>query len=269
MRSAWRVARLMLVAYLTVVLVMRFLEDSLIFVPSNSVEDVWHPAGLAIEEARFQARDGTKLHGWYVAHERPRAVVLFCHGNAGNVTHRSEILRQLHERVEASVLVFDYRGYGRSEGKPNEQGVLADARAARTWLANRAKVDETRIVLMGESIGGAVAVDLAVDGARALILENTFASLPEVAASHFPWWLPVRWLMHTKLDSASKIGRYHGPLMQSHAANDSIVPIRSGRRLFLAANEPKRFTVIPATDHNDPHSASYYDSLKAFLDSAP
>ena len=150
----------------------------------------------------------------------------------------------------AAVLVFDYRGYGKSEGKPDEPGVLADARAARTWLAEKAGVAENRIVLMGESLGGAVAVDLAADGARALILENTFSSMPDVAAYHYPW-LPVRLLMRTQFNSVAKIRSYHGPLYQSHGDRDSIVPLQLARRLFDAANEPKRFLLVEGADHND------------------
>jgi len=265
---AKRVARDVLIVCLLGLLAMMYFEESLIFFPINEADDDWQPRGMAIENVQFQAADGTRLHGWYVPHEHPRAAVLFCHGNAGNVTHRADILRELHDRTGVSVLIFDYRGFGKSEGKPNERGVLADARAARTWLAQREKIPENRVVLMGESIGGAVAVDLAVDGTRALILENTFSSLPDVAAYHYPW-LPARWLMRTRLDSVSKIASYHGPLMQSHAERDRIVPIRLGQRLFDAANEPKRFTVIPSRDHNDSHSEAYYDSLAAFLDSYP
>ena len=267
-RFAWRVVRNALLIYLLLLLGMMYFEESLIFIPFNHPGDDWQPHGLAIEDARFQAADGTRLHGWYLAHERPRAVVLFCHGNAGNVTHRADILHRLHRRSGVSVLVFDYRGFGRSEGKPNERGILADARAARAWLAQRENIPENRIVLMGESIGGAVAVDLAVDGARALILECTFSSLPDVAAYHYPW-LPVRWFMRTRLDSLSKIPAYRGPLMQCHAEQDTIVPIRLGRRLFEAANEPKQFVVIPQSDHNDPRPTSYYDSLASFLETAP
>lgn len=247
---------------------MMSLENSLIFVPQNFDSDDWHAAGLPVEDAEFKAADGTRLHGWYLAHPRPRAVVLFCHGNAGNVTHRAPVLQAMHEQVGASVLVFDYRGYGRSEGKANERGVLADARAARSWLAAREKIAEERIVLMGESIGGAVAVDLAPDGARALIVENTFSSLPEVAAYHFPW-LPVRWLMRTRLDSAKRIAEYHGPLLQSHGDRDRVVPIRFGQRLFEAANEPKQWLLYPGCDHNDPRPAEYYRKVAEFLDGCP
>ena len=143
-----------------------FLENSLIFIPHRYPAGDWRPTGFPFEDAWFQAADGTRLHGWYVPCANARSAVLFCHGNAGNVTHRAYILETLHRQVGVSVLIFDYRGYGRSEGKPNEEGILADARAARGWLAAREKIAESNVVLMGESIGGAVAVDLAArDGA--------------------------------------------------------------------------------------------------------
>ncbi len=171
-----------LIVYLLLLSAMMVFENSLIYFPMNFPEDDWAPQGITVEEAWFSAADGTKIHGWYAPHEKPRAVVLFCHGNAGNITHRADIVRALNDRVGVAVLVFDYRGFGKSEGKPNEPGVLADARAARSWLAQKTGVSENRIVLMGESLGGAVAVDLATDGARALIQENTFSSMPDVAA---------------------------------------------------------------------------------------
>jgi fermentation-respiration switch protein FrsA (DUF1100 family) len=247
---------------------MMFLENSMIYFPMNFPEDDWAPRGITVEDAWFTAADGTKIHGWYAPHEHPRAVVLFCHGNAGNITHRTDVIRALHNRVGVSVLAFDYRGYGKSDGKPDERGVLADARAARTWLAEKAGVAENRIVLMGESLGGAVAVDLAADGARALILENTFSSMPDVAAFHYPW-APVRLLMRTQFNSAAKIRAYHGPLYQSHGDRDSIIPLRFARRLFDAANEPKQFLLITGADHNDPRLPQYYDKLSEFLDKAP
>ena len=155
---------------------------------------------------------------------------------------------------------------GGARASPNEAGILADARAARRWLAAREKIAERDVVLMGESLGGAVAVDLAArDGARALVLESTFTSLPDVAAYHYPW-LPVRWAMRTRFDSLSKIGDYHGPLLKAHGDADTIVPMRFGRRLFEAANEPKKFLVMPGHDHNDGMPAEYYDDVAKFLD---
>ncbi len=266
--ALWRYGRWPVIFYLVVCLLMMIFEDSLVFVPSRYPYGNWEPQGLPVEDAWFRSDDGVQLHGWFLERERPRAVVLYLHGNGGNVTHRAHLLRTLHDRLDVSVLVLDYRGYGRSEGSPNEAGVLADARAARAWLAERTGLAPSEIVLWGHSLGGAVAVDLAAaEGAKALVLECTFSSAPDVAAYHYPW-LPVRLLMKTRLDSLSKIGRYRGPLFQAHGDADTIVPIQFGRRLFEAANEPKRFEVIPGAGHDDVFMPDYYRKLAAFLDRA-
>lgn len=264
-RKVWRLAGCVVIAYLVVAVIAMFLENSLIFYPSPYPQGDWRPAGLHFEDISFTAADGTRLHGWYVPHEDARGVVLFCHGNAGNITHRDEILRRLHAIAAVSVFIFDYRGYGRSEGKPSEKGVLADARAAQAWLAAHAGIAENRVILMGESLGGAVAVDMAAHaGARGLILESTFSSLAEVAAYHFPW-LPVRSLLHTQLNSVGEIKKYHGPLLQSHGDRDTIVPYQLGRRLFDAANEPKQFVTFPGGDHNDIRGRDYYERIGQFV----
>ena len=153
--------------------------------------------------------------------------------------------------MSVTVLMFDYRGYGKSEGSPHEAGVLADARAARKWLAERAKVAEQDIVLMGESIGGGIAVDLAAkDGARGLILEDTFTSLPDTAAYHYPW-LPVQWLLHDRYDSVAHLASFGHPVLVAIAADDSIVPPQFGRALYAALAEPRRLAVIDGAGHND------------------
>lgn len=244
-------------------------EESFIFFPAPFPQGNWSPAGLPFEDALFQATDGTRLHGWYVKHPASRGAVLYCHGNAGNITHRADVLRSLYHRVQVSVLIFDYRGYGRSEGKPNEAGVLADARAARAWLAQKEGIAENQVVLLGRSLGGAVAVDLAAnDGARALVLESTFTSVPDLAAYHYRW-LPVRHLLRTQLDSLGKIGRYRGPLLQSHGTADRTVPIQFGQRLFQAAQEPKQFIAIAGADHNDLPPPWYYQAMADFLEKLP
>jgi uncharacterized protein len=239
-------------------------ENSMVFAPSIFPAGNWQPAGLDFEDAWFTSADGTRLHGWYVPHPQPRAVVLFCHGNAGNVALWADVLRTLYDRMGVSAMAFDYRGYGRSAGTPSEAGVLADARAARTWLAKRAGIAENQIVLMGRSLGGAVAVDLAADGARGLILESTLSSMPEVGHALVPY-SPVRTLMQTQFNSLAKIRNYHGPLLQSHGTADRLIPYALGRKLFEAANEPKKFIAIPGGDHNDPQTEEYYAALYEFL----
>ena len=244
------------------------LEESLIFFPSRFPAGDWEPANLDFENISFESADGTRLHGWYVPHDQPRAVILFSHGNAGNLSHRAETARVLNNLVGTSVMLYDYRGYGRSEGRPNENGLVADGRAARQWLAERENIDPRDVIIMGRSLGGAVAVDLAQDGARGLVLESTFTSIPEMAAVHYPW-LPFRRLIRNRFDSVTKIGAYQGPLLQSHGTADRVVPFEIGRRLHDAANVPKQFLVIEDGDHNDPQPREFYDALIEFLDRLP
>lgn len=264
-----RLATICLVAYAAMVLYMWAMERQMIFYPTRSHSDRLPFWAQGVEEARFAAADGTQLYGWYLEHEQPRAVVLFAYGNAGSLDSWGQVAVEMHRRHRISIMSFDYRGYGRSAGSPDEPGILADARAARMWLSQRTGLRERDIVLAGRSIGGAVMVDLAAaDGCRALVLQNTFTSLPDVAAWHFPW-LPVRWLMNTRLDSLSKIARYHGPLLVCHGTADEIVPYEIGQRLFAAANEPKKFIAIAGGTHNEPLPPEYDAALDAFFDELP
>jgi fermentation-respiration switch protein FrsA (DUF1100 family) len=240
----------------------------LLFYPSKYPDGDWKPTGLNFEDVWFKAEDGTRLHGWYCPCDKPRAILLFAHGNAGNLSQRSGLMHYFQQRLRVTALIFDYRGYGRSEGVPTVEGVLQDARAARLFLAHRAEVPESRIVLMGRSLGGAVAVQLAAESpARGLILESTFSSFKEVAAHHFP---RLAWLVPTsKLDSLSQIKRYKGPLLQSHGDADDTIPYSLGLKLFRAANEPKRWITIRGGDHNSPQSGEYYREVDRFVDELP
>lgn len=262
-RLVLRLVRAVLVMYLGIVLMFALFENSLVYFPSRYPEGDWS-LKPGVEDARFSSADGTELHGWFLEVEHPRGVILFCHGNGGSIAGRRGLLDALrHLRVSA--LLWDYRGYGRSGGSPNEAGILQDARAARTWLARRAGVAADQIVLWGESMGGAVAVDLAPDGARGLILENTFTTMPDVAHWHYPW-LPARTLMKNRYDSLARIARYHGPLLQFHGDADTIVPYSLGEQLFAAANEPKQFVTISGANHNDPRRAETFARIGEFLD---
>ncbi len=266
----WRVLRTGLLAYLGIVVVLMFMERSLIFFPMAYPGGYWEDRPAGAEDVQFAAADGTLLHGWYAAHEDPLAVILFAHGNAGNITHRVDVLQRLHRDLHCTVLMFDYRGYGKSEGRPNEDGVLMDGRAARDLLAERAGVAKHELVLMGRSLGTAVAVDLAArDGARAMVLYSAFPSMPDVAARHYPW-LPVRWLMRTRLNSISKIQDYDGPLLQAHGDEDEIITADLGRQLFEAAPmAAKQWLSLGASSHNDPPPAAFYEALREFLRDLP
>jgi len=244
---------------------VRTIDEMLLFFPMKYPVGDWEPDSLTYEDVWFQAQDGTKLHGWFCPCENPRAVVLFAHGNGGNLSHRAWLAKFMQEQLRVSVMMFDYRGYGRSEGTPTAKGILEDGRAACAELAERAGVKESDLVLMGRSLGGAVVVPLAVEiHARGLILQSTFSSLKEVAESHYPklaWVVPA-----DKLNSASLIPQYKGALLESHGTADRTVPYRSGKKLFDAANEPKQWVTIPGGDHNDSQTPEYYKTLNAFIE---
>jgi fermentation-respiration switch protein FrsA (DUF1100 family) len=250
---------------------MMFLETSLVYpIPPSSQGD-WQPKSFRYEEVHFTSADGTKLHGWFIRHPDPKRAILYCHGNGEDVSSVGEFAAMLSEALHASVFIFDYRGYGQSEGRPNEAGCIADGSAAQRWLAEKAGIQPNDVVLMGRSLGGAVAIALAAEnGAKALVIESTFPTMPDVAAAHYPW-LPVRWLMSNRYDSLSRIQKYSGPLLQSHGAADEIIPISFARRLFeTAPSTNKRWLEFPGLGHNSPMPRRYYVELAAFLnDSLP
>jgi fermentation-respiration switch protein FrsA (DUF1100 family) len=266
-RFGVRIARIVLLFYLVVILMLLFVENRLIFYPRREPLTTWQPPVTAGRSVDFEADDGTKLTGWYLPHENPRAAILFACGNGGNMSYWSDTFAKLNLDFQCSVFGFDYRGYGRSEGSPSEKGVLADARAARRKLAELAGIPEQRVVLMGRSLGGGVACDLAGDGCRALVLESTFTSLPDVGARIYPF-LPVRYVMRSRFNSLEKIRSYRGPLFISHGDGDELIPLEFGRRLFdAAAGERKEFYVVRRGGHNDPQPEEYYATLFKFLDS--
>lgn len=238
----------------------------MIYHPSKWPAELAIPENAPVEEAWFAAQDGTQLHGLFIEHSNPKGIALVCHGNAGNVADRVESLSILNQAHQLSVLMFDYRGFGKSEGKPDEEGLYMDARAARKWLAKRAGCKEVDVIIMGRSLGGAVAVDLAAkDDAKALVLASTFTSMPEVAQQHVKL-LPTGLMMTQRLDSLNKIKAYSGPLLQSHGRDDRLIPIEIGRKLYAAAPGKKRFIEVEG-GHNAPQSPEYRAALDELLES--
>lgn len=269
-RRVRRVVVPLLFAYLSVVVMLSLVERWLVYPAPRSHEGDWVAADFPHEDVAFAGADGAKLHGWYVPHPNPKAVILFCHGNGENVAELRPLLEQLHDRTDASIFAWDYRGYGKSVGRPHENNLLADARAAQLVLAKRAGVDPSDVVVYGRSLGGAVAVGLAAEHpVRGMVLERTFADMVETAAYHFPW-LPVRWVMKNRYPSIERIVTYRGPLFQSHGTADEVVPFEMGKKLFDAATTAnKTFFVVEEGSHNAPHADDYYEALGEFLDSLP
>ncbi len=262
-----RAVRVFLIAYVAACLITMTRETSLIYPAHAGARGNWQVTDPPHEDVWFTSADGTRLNGWFLPNPPTRRAILLCHGNNENVAIDAELAALLRDRLQASVFVFDYRGYGRSDGSPYEAGCIADGQAARQWLMHRLDLLPKQITLIGHSLGGGVATALAADGgARALVLENTFSRMVDVAAETV-WWLPVHLIMRNRYDSIARIRQYAGPVFQLHGTADTLVPIRFGRELFAAASTShKVFVENPGCGHDDGPPPNYYTSLAAFLD---
>lgn len=236
--------------YVVLALLLFVMQSRLIYYPEIGREVTTTPraVGLDFEEVWLDAGEGVRLHGWYVGREAAKGVVLVLHGNAGSIALRLDWLTMFHQLGYAAFIV-DYRGYGRSSGSPSEQGTYDDARLAWAHLESRGWQGED-IVLLGESLGGAVAAHLAARRRpRALILHSTFTSVPDLAAQLYRF-LPVRWLARFRYDTRAALGSVRAPVLIAHSPRDEIVPFSHAQALLDAANEPKRLLEL-AGGHND------------------
>lgn len=246
---------------------LRWFERANLYPASRSPSGA-HPGsfGWPYEELELAAEDGPRLHAWWIPGPPEGPVVLFSHGNGGNISHRFDKLG-LFRRAGASVLIYDYRGYGRSTGTPSEQGTYRDGEAAWRWLTREKRIPPERVVLYGESLGSAIALELALrEKPAGLILDSPFTSTIAMGQEIFPF-LPVRWLVRYRYDNLSKIAKLSAPLLVMHSPEDDIVPYAMGRRLFEAAPAPKDFFEMKG-NHNDGFAdtgPAYGEALKAFL----
>lgn len=258
---------------------LRSLEPRSLFYPDRTMMANPSVSRMAYEDLHLLAEDGTKIHGWWIPAAHPGGpTILFCHGNAGNISHRLDKAVRLHQ-AGAALLFFDYRGYGLSAGTPSEQGTYQDAEAAYQWFVKREALgmppeirSTPHIVFYGESLGCAVATEMAVrhPEARGLLLESPFTSTVAMAKRIFPW-LPVRWIIRYRYDTLSKIPKIKMPLLILHSPQDEIVPFEMGKELFAAAPEPKRLVEMQG-GHNDGYvdfGERYIAEIRRFLESLP
>ena len=252
--------------YLLVALVVFLFQARLVYFPERDTISTPRSAGLAYEEITLLTEDNLRLQAWFVPAQNSRAVLLFCHGNAGNISHRIESIA-LFVRLGLSVLIFDYRGYGQSEGTPSEKGTYLDAGAAWRYLVQVRGTAPADIILFGRSMGAAVASWLAVrENPGGLILESAFTSIPDMAARLYPF-LPVRILSRIQYNTLENVQRKRCPLLVVHSLDDEIVPFSHGRRIFSSAQEPKKFLELKG-DHNSGFLISgslYLEGLSNFV----
>ena len=247
--------------YLLILLIMWMSQERSIFLTDVGREPIGTPSdiGLTWQSVTLTTEDDLQLDAWWLPHEEPRASLLFLHGNAGNISHRLPSLAQFHQ-LGLAVLILDYRGYGRSEGKPSEAGTAMDADAGWRWLKDNSGHDPDRFIIFGRSLGSAVAAELAsrTDSA-ALILESPFRSMPELGQQLYPW-LPVKLLARIHYPTAEYVTQREMPLLVIHSKDDELVPFREGEKVYELANLPKQLLVI-----HGGHNTGFLDSEAIYL----
>lgn len=266
------VALLVAVTIVTVATLRESLVERLfIFFPSRTLDALPSQAGLEVQEIFFSTADGLQLHAWYAPAGPSEPVLLHCHGNGGNISHRLGLMTALR-RVGLGVFLFDYRGYGLSQGVASEAGIYEDARAAYRYVVEELGIPPERLVLAGHSLGGVVAARLAAQvPARALILESTFTNLGDMARRHY-FWLPTRFLWAEKFNAVGGVSATAIPKLVVHGSRDTIVPYELGQKLYRLGAEPKTFHTVTGAGHNDLYEVggqSYFRVLRSFIDQAP
>lgn len=257
---------ILLLSYAVILLIVYLKQDSMLYFPERALWTTPKSAGLSYEDVILRTNDGINIAAWYVPADNEQGVLLFCHGNAGNISHRLDSIRIFHG-MNLSVLIFDYRGYGNSQGKPSENGTYLDAEAAWDYLVRVKQKPPERIVLFGRSLGAAVAAEIAQrKNPGALILESAFTSAPDIGQSLYPFF-PVRLLSKYHYATAEKITALSCPKLIIHSPDDEIIPFRFGQRVFERASQPKEFLSISG-GHNEGFLLSgkiYTEGIRAFL----
>lgn len=242
-------------------------QEKMIFFPGKRVVETPATIGLQYEDVYLFTEDGIRIHGWYVPYADAQATVLFFHGNAGNISHRLDSMSIFHE-LGLSVFIIDYRGYGRSAGRPSEHGTYQDALAAWEYLVDEHRLRPDEIIVFGRSLGGGVAAQLAAKVTpAAVMLESTFTSIKELGKHYYPY-LPVSWIARVRYPVVEHISSFNCPVLVIHSEQDDVVPFRYGQRLFATAREPKMFLPISG-DHNTGFLFSrdvYVAGMKRFLE---
>ena len=252
-------------------LMIRLMEPRFVFFPLKYPNGFWDvdTTRFQIEDHYFTTPDGVQLHGWFWPKKDPLATILLFHGNAGNLSHRLDLMERLRNALDSEIFIFDYRGYGRSQGHPSESGIYADGQAAYRYLVEQLNKSPRQLILLGRSLGGVVAVDLAQSVEPAgIILESTFTNARDMARRMFGF-IPVWWFMSIKFQSDVKIQNIRVPKLFIHGTRDEVVPMELGKKLYELAPPPKTFVAIQGANHNDIYitgGSTYYQAMREFIE---
>jgi len=254
-------------AYILMLVIVYCMQKYMLYFPEKEIVMTPGDINLPYEEITFKTKDGIAIAAWFVPAENEKGVLLFCHGNAGNISHRLDSIK-IFNSLSLSVLIFDYRGYGRSEGKPDEEGTYLDAQAAWDYLVQAKEKVPEKIMIFGRSLGGAVAAELALRANPAgLIVESSFSSIPDLGKKLYPW-LPVKMLSKYHYATVDKVNLVKCPKLIIHSPQDEIIPYTHGQAIFKKAAFPKKFLEISG-GHNEGFLVSgqvYQGGLKEFMD---
>ena len=243
------IAVVLFITYLGWGVLLYVMQPRFLYSPVREVACTPDGLDMDFEDVVFKSSDSLRLSGWYVPAEGSEFTVLFCYGNGGNIMHRLDSIN-IFNNLGLNCFIFDYRGYGNSQGKPSEEGTYLDAEAAYKWLTEEKKIPQGNIIIFGRSLGGSIAAHLAGKvKAAALIVESTFTSYADIGRKFYPY-MPVRWFARFSYMTIDFIRNVHCPVMLIYSRNDEIMPFEFGPELYEAANEPKEFVEIFGS-HND------------------
>ncbi|MBU8901698.1 MAG: alpha/beta hydrolase [Victivallales bacterium] len=267
LKILFMIIQIITLSYLILILALFLFQNKMIFIPYQDFIATPSDFGLNFEDINFKTKDGTNLNGWFVPAENAEYTVLFCHGNAGNISHRLDTI-SLFNKLPLNFFIFDYRSYGKSGGSISEKGLYEDVAAAWRYLTETRKIDAKKIIIVGRSLGVALAAHAAEKYSPAgLILESAFSSLPDIAQEKMPVF-PVRWMLRYKLSTMENLIKVKCPVLIIASPDDNIIPFSHSEKLFEKAAEPKTFIELSG-DHDDCYflcRAKYTTAITKFLE---
>ena len=266
LKILFMIIQLAFVSYFILILFLSLFQGKMIFIPYQKIVGTPSDLGLNFEDINFTSKDGTSLNAWFIPAENAEYTVLFCHGNGGNISHRLDTI-SLFNKLALNFFIFDYRSYGKSTGVISEKGLYKDVAAAWHYLTETRKIAPEKIIIIGRSVGGAIAAHAAAEfSPGGLVLESAFTSLAEIAQKRLPF-VPVNWLLRYKLSTSDSLAKVKCPVLIIASPDDNIIPFKHGEKLFAKAPEPKTFVQLTG-DHNDCYflcRVKYAAALKKFF----